>query len=217
MIMQITSKNRRSSLCAFRCACPFPSVFLPFAFCLLPFALLSSSCGYHLSGAANLPQHIQRVSVAEIENDTLEVGIEKEFQWALEREFRTRGGLTIAEDGEGVFNIVVHRLDQRPLSFDQKDEVLQYEVAIVFDVSLTARDSGQVLWQLKSLRVTTPYDAIPQIVVTSSPEFQRGTINSQNLSGFTQVQFSESERRAATERLFVAAAREVYARLGENF
>ncbi|MBI3756571.1 MAG: hypothetical protein HY267_01200 [Deltaproteobacteria bacterium] len=183
----------------------------------MPFALLSSSCGYHLAGAANLPQHIQRVSVAEIENDTLEVGVEKDLQWALERELRTRGGLTIAEDGEGVFNIVVHRLDLRPLSFDRKDVVLEYEVAMVFDVSLTDRDSGQVLWQLTGLRVTSDYNAIPQVVVTSSPEFQRGTINSQDLRGFTEIQFSETQRRTAVERLFATAAREVYSRLGDNF
>jgi len=190
-------------------------LFLPFSLFLL--SMISSGCGYHLAGAANLPQHIQRVSFAEIENNTLEVGIEKEFQWALEREFRTRGGLTIAEDGEGVFNIVVHRLDLHPLSFDQKDEVLEYEVAMVFDVSLTDRDSGQVLWQLSGLRVASPYNAIPQVVVTSSPEFQRGTINPQDLRGFTEIQFSEAQRRAATERLFAAAAREVYSRLGDNF
>jgi outer membrane lipopolysaccharide assembly protein LptE/RlpB len=187
------------------------------SFSLFFFSVISSGCGYHLAGAVNLPQHIQRVSFAEIENNTLEVGIEKEFQWALEREFRTRGGLTIAEDGEGVFNIVVHRLDLRPLSFDQKDVVLEYEVAMVFDVSLTDRDSGQVLWQLAGLRVTSPYNAIPQVVVTSSPEFQRGTINSQDLRGFTEIQFSEAQRRTATERLFATAAREVYARLGDNF
>src|SRR5215475_942766 len=108
----------------------YACAFLPF--CLLLFAFVSSSCGYHLAVALNLPQNIQRVSFADIENNTLEVGIEKEFQWALEREFRTRGGLTIAEDGEGVFNVVVHRLDLHPLSFDQKDEVLEYEVAMVF-------------------------------------------------------------------------------------
>ncbi len=187
------------------------------AFCLLPFVLAVSSCGYHLAGAVNLPRHIQRVNFADIENNTLEVGIEKEFQWALEREFRTRGGLTIAEDGEGVFNIVVHRLDLRPLSFDQKDVVLEYEVAMVFDVSLTDRDSGDVIWKLPGLRVTSPYNAIPQVVVTSSPEFQRGTINPQDLRGFTEIQFSEAQRRAATERLFATAAREVYSRLGDNF
>lgn len=193
------------------------SGFLSFIFYLLIFAPLSSGCGYHLAGAGNLPQDIQRVSFAEFANETLEVGVEKEFQWALEREFRNRGGITITEDGEGIINVVLRRLDLRPLSFDRRDQVLEYEVAVVFDISLSHRDSGQILWQASDLRVTSDYSAIPQVVVTTSPEFQRGTLNPEDLRGLTDVQFSETQRRVAVERLFAAAAREVYFRLGDDF
>ncbi|MBI3301762.1 MAG: hypothetical protein HYZ72_06755 [Deltaproteobacteria bacterium] len=190
---------------------------MSFAFYLLSFAFLSSSCGYHLAGARALPQGIQRVSFAEFDNETLEVGAEKELQWALEREFRNHGGITVAENAEGIVNVTLHRLDLRPLSFDRKDEVLEYEVAVVFDVSLTHRDTGQVLWQANGLRVTEDYSAIPQVVVTTSPKFLQGTLNPENLRGFTDIQFSETQRGLAVKRLFTAAAREVYFRLGENF
>lgn len=196
---------------------PSFSVFSLFTFHLLLIALLFSGCGYHLAGARNLPQGVQRVSFAEFENETLEVGVEKEFQWALEREFRNHGGITITEDGEGIVNAVLRRLDLRPLSFDRRDQVLEYEVAVVFDISLTHRDSGQVLWQANGLRVTYDYSAIPQVAVTTSPEFQRGFLNPEDLSGLTDVQFSETQRRTAVERLFAAAAREVYFRLGDDF
>jgi outer membrane lipopolysaccharide assembly protein LptE/RlpB len=195
---------------------PSFSAFSLFTFHFLLFALLSG-CGYHLAGGGNLPQDIQRVSFAEFENETLEVGVEKEFQWALEREFRNHGGITIAEDGEGVVNAVLRRLDLRPLSFDRRDQVLEYEAAVVFDISLTHRDSGQVLWQANNVRVTYDYSAIPQVVVTTSPEFQRGTLNPEDLQGLTDVQFSETQRRWAMGRLFAAAAREVYFRLGDDF
>lgn len=190
---------------------------LPFAFCLLLFALFSSSCGYHLAGAGNLPQGVQRVSFAEFENETLEVGAEKEFQWALEREFRNHGGITITEDGEGFLSVNLRSLDLRPLSFDRRDQVLEYEVAMTFDVQLTHRESGQMLWQANGLRVAYDYSAIPQVVVTTSPEFLRGTLNSEDLRGLTDIQFSETQRRIALERLFASAAREVYFRLGDNF
>jgi outer membrane lipopolysaccharide assembly protein LptE/RlpB len=188
-----------------------------FHFPLFTFALLSSGCGYHLAGAGNLPQGVQRVSFAEFENETLEVGAEKEFQWALEREFRNHGGITVTEDGEGIVNAVLRRLDLRPLSFDRRDQVLEYEVAMVFDISLIHRDSGQVLWQANNVRVTSDYSAIPQVVVTTSPEFQRGSLNPEDLRGLTDVQFSETQRHRAVERLFAAAAREVYFRLGDDF
>ncbi|MBI3246964.1 MAG: hypothetical protein HYZ50_10725 [Deltaproteobacteria bacterium] len=155
--------------------------------------------------------------MAEIDNETLASGAEKEFQWAIEREFRNHGSITVADDGEGVLNIVLHRLDLRPLSFDSRDQVLEYEVSVVFDARLTARDSGQILWHANGMRVTSDYSAIPQVTVTSSPEFQRGTLNPEDLGGFTDIQFSETQRRAATSHLFSIAAREVYSRLGDDF
>jgi outer membrane lipopolysaccharide assembly protein LptE/RlpB len=186
-------------------------------FSLLLLACLPSACGYHFSGAQLLPQGIQRVSFAEFTNETLEVGVEKELQWALEREFRSRGGVTVADDGEGVVNVTLRQLDLRPFSLDRRDQVLEYEIAMVFDVNLVHRESGQVLWQANNLRVTEDYSAIPQVVVTTSPEFLRGNLNPEDLGGLTDIQFSEAQRRLAVERLFATAAREVYFRLGENF
>jgi outer membrane lipopolysaccharide assembly protein LptE/RlpB len=190
---------------------------LPFAFCLLPFAFLISGCGYHFAGAGPLPQGIQRVSVAEVDNLTLETGSEKELQWALEREFRSRGGVTVTDEGEGVLSVTMRQLDLRPLSFDSRDQVLEYEVVLLLDVILTHRETGQTLWQANNLRVVSDYSAVPQVVVTSSPEFQQGTLNPEDLSGLTDIQFSETQKHAAIEQLFTAAAREVYFRLSENF
>ena len=184
---------------------------------LLLFTCMTPSCGYHFSGAGNLPQGVQRVSFAEIENETFEVGAEKELQWALEREFRNHSGIAVAENGEGIINVTLHRLDLRPLSFDRKDQVLEYELVLAFDINLTHRDTGQVLWRADNLQVVEDYSAIPQVVVTTSPKFLQGTLNPEDLPGLTDIQFSETQRHLATTRLFETAAREVYFRLGENF
>jgi len=178
---------------------------------------LIPACGYRLSGAANLPQGIQKVSFSEVTNQTLEVGVEKELQWALEREFRIHGGIPVADNGEGVVNVTLQHLDLHPLSFDNKDQVLEYELVMQFGVSLTHRDTGKTLWHADNIRVTEDYAAIPQVVVTTSPKFLQGTLNPGDLSGLTDIQFSETQRRLATKRLFETAAREVYFRLGENF
>ena len=179
--------------------------------CLLP------ACGYHFSGAGNLPPGIQKVSFSEVANRTLEVGVEKELQWALEREFRTHGGIPVADNGEGVVNVTVQRLDLHPISFDNKDQVLEYELVLQVGVSLTHRDTGQTLWQANNIQVTEDYAGIPQVVVTTSPKFLQGTLNPGDLSGLTDTQFAETQRRLATTRLFKTAAREIYFRLGENF
>ena len=196
---------------------PRSKVLSTFAFCLLIFALLSSGCGYHFAGSGTLPQGIQRVSVAEIDNQTLETGSEKELQWALEREFRSRAGMTVTDEGEGVLNVTMRQFDLRPLSFDSRDQVLEYEVTLLLDVILTHRETGQTLWQANNLHVASDYSAVPQVVVTTSPEFQQGTLNPEDLDGLTDIQFSETQKHAAIERLFATAAREVYFRLSENF
>lgn len=188
---------------------------LSFAFSSFVFAL--TGCGYHFPGAKNLPQGIQRVSFAEFGNNTLSVGVERELQWALEREFRTHGGVTIVENGEGIITGTLHQLDLRPLSFDDKDQVLEYQLVLVFDVNLTQRDTGQVLWQADNIQVVEDYSATPEVVVTTSPKFLEGTLNPGDLPGFTDIQFSETQRQLATARLLKTAAREVYFRLGEDF
>ena len=178
---------------------------------------LWSACGYQLAGTAPLPQGIQSVSFAEFSNRTLETGVEKELQWAMEREFRTRWNIRVTDTGEGVISAQLQTLELRPFSFDRRDQVLEYEMILALDVQFTDRGSGKVLWQADNLQVTEYYSAIPQVLVTTSPEFLQGTLDPSDLPGLTDVQFSETQRRLAVGRLFTAAAREVSFRLGDNF
>ena len=186
-------------------------------FSLCTFVFLSAGCGYQFSGGGTLPQGVQKISLAEIDNETLEVGTEKQLQWALEQEFRKRGNTIVDEGGEGILNVTMRQIDLRPLSFDSQDQVLEYVLVLLLDVQLTHRETGQLLWQENNMRVTTDYEAVPQVVVTTSPQFLEGNLNPEDLSGFTDIQFSETQRRTAVEYLFTMAAREVYLRLSENF
>ena len=186
-------------------------------FSLCTFVFLSAGCGYQFSGGGTLPQGVQKISLAEIDNETLEVGTEKQLQWALEQEFRKRGNTIVDEGGEGILNVTMRQIDLRPLSFDSRDQVLEYELILLLDVQLTHRETGQLLWQENNMRVTTDYEAVPQVVVTTSPQFLEGNLNPEDLSGLTDIQFSETQRRTAVESLFTMAAREVYLRLSENF
>ena len=178
---------------------------------------LWSACGYQFAGTTPLPQGIQSVSFAEFSNHTLETGVEKELQWAIEREFRTRQNIRVTDTGEGVISAQLQTLELRPFSFDRLDQVLEYEIVLGLDIQLTDRGSGKVLWQADNLRVTEYYSAIPQVLVTTSPEFLQGTIDPGDLPGLTDVQFSDTQRRLAIGRLFVEAAREVSFRMGDNF
>ncbi len=180
-------------------------------------ACLWSACGYHFSGAASLPQGIRSVSFVAFSNYTLETGVEKELQWAIERELRTHGNIRVTNMGDGVVSAQLRGLDLRPFSFDRRAQVLEYELVLALDIQLTDRGSGKVLWQANNLRMTEHYSAIPQVLVTTSPEFLQGALDPGDLPGLTDVQFSDTQRRLAIARLFAATAREVSLRLGDNF
>ena len=184
---------------------------------VLACAALGSACGYRFAGRPTLPEGIRSVGFAAFANHTPETGREKELQWAFEREFRTRGGIRISEAGRGVVSATLRLLESRPASRDRRSQALEHELVLELDVRLTERGSDKVLWQANGIRVTEYYSAVPQVLVTTSPEFLQGRLDAGDIAGFTDVQFSETQRRLARERLFAAAAREVALRLGDDF
>jgi len=150
-------------------------------------------------------------------NETLEPGMEKDLQWAMEREFRRQGGFQVTETGEAVLDVAIREVDIRPVAFNRRDQVFAYEIAMVLDLTLLDRASGKVLWQATRVRETEEYSTTRQVIVTTSPDFQQGTLNPEDLSSLTQIQFSETQKRIAVDRLFEAVAREVHLRLTQDF
>lgn len=184
---------------------------------VLACAALGSACGYRFAGRTTLPERIRSIGFAAFANHTPETGREKELQWAFEREFRTRSGIRVSEAGRGVVSATLRLLESRPASRDRRSQALEHELVLELDVRLTERGSDKVLWQANGIRVTEYYSAVPQVLVTTSPEFLQGRLDAGDIAGFTDVQFSETQRRLARERLFAAAAREVALRLGDDF
>ena len=184
---------------------------------VLACAALGSACGYRFAGRTTLPEGIRSVGFTTFANHTPETGREKELQWAFEREFRTRGGIRVSDVGRGIVSATLRRLESRPASRDRRSQALEHELVLELDVRLTERGSDKVLWQANGIRVTEYYSAVPQLLVTTSPEFLQDRLDAGDIAGFTDIQFSETQRRLARERLFAAAAREVALRLGDDF
>ncbi len=179
--------------------------------------LLALGCGYHFAVIRPLPGGLRTLSLGTVANETLEAGVEKELLWAMETEFRRQGGFELVEVGQGVLDVTPRELDIRPVAFSRRDQVFKYEVSLVLDLVLTDRATGQVLWRADGLRETEEYSATPQVLVTTSPDFQRDTLNPEDLRGLHHVQFSKAQERRAVERLFQALARQAYLRLTEAF
>ncbi len=185
-------------------------------------ALLAAGCGYQLSGySETLPGGVRSLSIGPIDNRTRTFGLEKTLAFALEREVVRRGKLRLVEtpgSGDAVLRGTIRDFNVSPVSFDTQDEALQYQVAMVVDLSLRRNSDGATLWQTSGLLGSEEYSATARVVVTSSSQFQRDTtLEPRDLNLFTDTQLAESTKRQAVERLVQNLARDAYALMSEDF
>ncbi|MGD0949636.1 MAG: LPS assembly lipoprotein LptE [Candidatus Binatia bacterium] len=180
-------------------------------------------CGYHFAGEQiGLPADIHSLSVGKLVNRSREHGLEKTLAFALEREIHERGHFRMIEDpggGDAVLSGTIRALRVRPVAFDANDIALQYEITLILDLTLTRKDDGKVLWHVKGLQESDQYSASPNVVVTTSPQFQQSGLNASNVLNpeFTAIQLTETERRSAITRMLGQAVRDVYNQMIENF
>lgn len=190
-----------------------------------------AGCGYHFAGdQLSLPADVRSVSVGTIDNRSREYGLEKTLAFALEREIHMRGQLRMEEDpgaGDAVLSGAIHDVLVRPVAFNKSDQAVQYEIALTLDLTLTRHSTGQVLWRVHRLRETDEYATSGAVVVTSSSQFQQGTLDAPNLDNpqfststappMVSLQLAETERRLAITRLVNQAAHDLYNQMVENF
>ena len=185
--------------------------------------LALAGCGYHLAGEQlALPEDVHSLSVGTLVNRSREHGLEKNLAFALEREIHTRGHFRMSEEpggGDAVLTGVIRELQVRPVAFDANDQALQYDVTVTLDLTLTRKDDGRVLWHVTGLRESDEYGANSRVIVTSSSEFQRSTLDARDVQDpeFTHIQLAETERRRAIARLLNQAVRDIYNQMVECF
>ena len=184
--------------------------------------LLLAGCGYHLPGAqSTLPDDVRSVSVGTITNRSREHGLEKSLAFAFEREIHERGQLRMVEDasGDAVLSGTIRDVLVRPVAFDVNDQAVQYELTLILDLSLVRQRDGRTLWRVRNMREIDEYDASQQVVITTSTQFQQGTLDPANLQDpqFSKTQFAEGERRRAITHLLGQTARDVYNQMLEDF
>ena len=185
--------------------------------------LALAGCGYHLAGESmGLPEDVHSISVGTLTNKSREHGLEKTLAFAIEREIHERGHFRMEEDpagGDAVISGTIRDVHVRPVGFDQNDQAVQYEIAMTVDLYLTRQSDGKVLWEVRGLRETDEYSTNSTVVVTSSSQFQQGTLDASNVGNtqLTNIQLAETERRHAISRLLSQAVRDVYNQMVENF
>ena len=185
---------------------------------LLLAAGLLAACGYHLPGQ-DLPAGAHTISIRLFANHTREHGLEVRLRRAIEDEFRRRGPLRVVAELEGdlVLSGDIRNLTSRPVASSATDEAVQYQSVIRVGMRLTERESGRTLRETKALQESQDFGVVSGVVITSSPHFQRGTLDSRDLANLTNVQIGETGRRDALRDLLDQLARDVYQQAMEAF
>ncbi len=190
---------------------------------LLGFLLVvaGTGCGYHFLGAGEgLPKDIQTIYVEPFVNGTKEIGIERELAAAVKSDFHRRGQIRVvdrADKADAILTGVVRSFDTTVTAVNSSDEALEFETALVVDMTLRRRATDEILWRTQAARLSARHSASRGAVVTTSSDFKRGTLNAGDIPQFTDVQLTETLDYDTREKLVQEFARELHERLVERF
>jgi hypothetical protein len=182
--------------------------------------VLGGGCGYHLAGTGvTVPETARSVSVGVFGNHTREPGLEVTLRRAIEEEFRRRGALEVLPDPRGdlVLSGTIRRFQTSPVSSIGSGEAVQLQGILQISFRLVERATGRILYENKLLQESLDFGAVSSVVVTTSPRFQRGTIDARDLAQMTNVQIGETRRRETLGELVDVLARDVYLQSMEGF
>lgn len=181
---------------------------------------LFASCGYRLAGTgAELPAGARTVSISLFRNNTREHGLEIALRRAIEEEFRRRGPLDVVGESGGdlVVSGTIRRFQSTPVAFTGTSEAVQFQGIVQISFRLVERATGKVVYENQLLQESLDFGAVSDVVVTSSPRFQRNTIDARDLVQMTNVQIGEARRRETLGELVDLLARDVYLQSMEGF
>jgi hypothetical protein len=185
------------------------------------FLLLGSGCGYQFSGRGEgFPKDIRTVFVEPFVNRSRDVAIDRDIASALRSEFHRQGQLRVVDQvdqADAIVTGVIRSLDSRVVAVNREDEVLQFEMALVVDMSLRRRSPDEVLWRTQGTRIAELHSGSRGAVVTTSSDFKSGTLNPADVRRFTDIQLTETLSQETKERLVGRFAREMHQRLMEMF
>jgi len=185
------------------------------------FLLSGVGCGYQFSGKGEaFPKDVHNIFVESFVNKTREVGIDREITSALRSELRHRGQLRVVdrlEDADAILSGVVRSFDTRMVAVNHLSEAIQFEMALVLDMSLRRRSPDEILWRTQQARFSELFSGSRGATVTTSSDFKSRTLNAGDVPQFTDVQLTETLKQESRDRLVEEAARELHARFLEMF
>ncbi|MDQ6758754.1 MAG: LPS assembly lipoprotein LptE [Acidobacteriota bacterium] len=167
---------------------------------LISLALLSTSCGYHVSGKGDLlPKTLHTIAIPAFENISMHYRLTDRLPEAISREFIARTRYQVVPDpnqADAVLRGAILNYFSYPAVFDQRTQRASgLQVSVTMRVTLTERTTGKVLFSRPSFEMRQTYELSP--------------------NSATQTYFDESDTGLA--RLSRDVARDVISAILESF
>jgi len=135
--------------------------FLTSAFCLLPFALLSASCGYALAGRGSfLPEYIKTIGVPQFVNATNTVNLDQIVTAQVRQELAGRGGkyrVVPEATGDAIITGTITAITLTPVVTNVNQLATRYAVTVVAKVEFRDTHTNKVLWSNPSMQFREEY------------------------------------------------------------
>lgn len=127
-------------------------------FLLLPLAL--GGCPYEYTPSPMLlPQHIKKIGLRPIKNNTAFFGLEDKFTLRLQEEF-TRGGqypLVSEELADGILIAEIDRYFNEPITYDENLIVTSRRMRVLVNIYFWDKVENKILWSEPSLQASQTY------------------------------------------------------------
>lgn len=147
-----------------------------FAFCLLPLALTSVSCGYSLAGRGQfLPEYIRTVGVPPCVNQGSAIfNLDNILTERLQKEFISHGHYRTEPSTTGVDAVLTCAIKSTsfaPTTFANNQQASRYAFVITAAIEFKDLRADKVLWANPSLQVREEYDVTTATSTTDQTAF----------------------------------------------
>ncbi|OGS22664.1 MAG: hypothetical protein A2252_03540 [Elusimicrobia bacterium RIFOXYA2_FULL_39_19] len=123
--------------------------------------LALGSCSMYTPQTQMLPQHIKRVAIRQIVNETQYFGLEDKLTTKITDEFVRDGRLTITneENADGAVAAKITYYSLQPLTFGANFEPQQYKLRVLLNLYFVDKVANVTLWEEPSLEGTLIYNS----------------------------------------------------------
>jgi hypothetical protein len=132
---------------------------------LIGLALLTTSCGYALTGRGSfLPAYIRVVGIPQFGNATPYYEIEQMFTEKVRAELIGRGRYQVMPQDTGVDAVIrgtIQTMTITPANFNEGQQVTRYVVAIGMKIEFMDLKDNKIIWANDALTFREEYDLPP--------------------------------------------------------